>query len=117
MTDGPTRPWRAAPSLVTRASDGIGAEAAKVLAAWRDGARHRPLGRQAAAGRRGGRHPSRWSPTARSRDVRRLADQVHQRVSSLDILSEQRRRDVRDVAADADGHEPNFQVNTTAPTS
>jgi len=102
--------------LVTGASDGIGAEAARVLASR--GARVLVTGRSA----------EKLAPVADSigaeplvadfgslDDVRRLADQVGERVEQLDVLLNNAGGTFAPSKRTADDHEPNFQINHLAP--
>jgi NAD(P)-dependent dehydrogenase (short-subunit alcohol dehydrogenase family) len=102
--------------LVTGASDGIGAETARVLAAR--GATVHVTGRSA----------DKLRPVAeavdtepliadfsRLDDVRRLADQVGERVGTLDLLMNNAGGTFAPSQKTHDGHEPNFQVNHLAP--
>lgn len=102
--------------LVTGASDGIGAETAKVLASR--GATVHVTGRSA----------DKLRPIAEAvgtepliadfsvlDDVRRLADQVGERVETLDLLMNNAGGTFAPSKKTADGHEPNFQINHLAP--
>ena len=102
--------------LVTGASDGIGAEAAKVLA--ERGASVHVTGRSADKLRPVaevvGTEPL-VADFSRLDDVRRLADQVRERVPRLDLLMNNAGGTFATSQRTADGHEPNFQVNHLAP--
>jgi NAD(P)-dependent dehydrogenase (short-subunit alcohol dehydrogenase family) len=102
--------------LVTGASDGIGAEAARVLAA--QGATVHVTGRSAEKLRpvaeAVGTEPL-VADFSRLDDVRRLAEQVGERVGSLDILMNNAGGTFASSLTTHDGHEPNFQVNHLAP--
>jgi NAD(P)-dependent dehydrogenase (short-subunit alcohol dehydrogenase family) len=102
--------------LVTGASDGIGAEAARVLAAR--GATVHVTGRSAEKLRpvaeAVGTEPL-VADFARLDDVRRLADEVQQRVGTLDVLMNNAGGTFVPSKRTTDGHEPNFQVNHLAP--
>src|SRR5664279_728244 len=102
--------------LVTGASDGIGAVSAKVLTA--KGATVHVTGRSA----------DKLRPVAEAAgtdpliadfscldDVRRLADQVGERVDTLDLLMNNAGGTFAPSKKTHDGHEPNFQVNHLAP--
>lgn len=102
--------------LVTGASDGIGAETAKVLAA--EGATVHVTGRS----------PDKLRPIAeavgteplvadfsRFDDVRHLAKQVAERVEHLDLLVNNAGGTFSPSQRTHDGHEPNLQVNHLAP--
>lgn len=102
--------------LVTGASDGIGAETARVLAG--SGATVLVTGRSA----------EKLQPVAdavgtdplvadfsRLEDVRRLADEVSERVDRLDLLMNNAGGTFDPSRRTADGHEPNFQINHLAP--
>ena len=102
--------------LVTGASDGIGAETARVLAAR--GATVHVTGRSA----------DKLRPVAeavdteplvadfsRLDDVRRLAAQVGERVETLDVLMNNAGGTFSPKRVTPDGHEPNFQINHLAP--
>ena len=102
--------------LVTGASDGIGAETAKVLAAR--GATVHVTGRSAdklrPVAEAVGTEPL-VADFARLDDVRRLAAQVPERVGSLDVLMNNAGGTFAPSRTTHDGHEPNFQVNHLAP--
>jgi NAD(P)-dependent dehydrogenase (short-subunit alcohol dehydrogenase family) len=102
--------------LVTGASDGIGAEAARVLAAR--GATVHVTGRSAdklaPVAEAVGTEPL-IADFSRLDDVRRLADQVGQRVETLDLLMNNAGGTFAPSKRTPDGHEPNFQVNHLAP--
>jgi NAD(P)-dependent dehydrogenase (short-subunit alcohol dehydrogenase family) len=102
--------------LVTGASDGIGAEAAKVLAG--QGATVHVTGRSAEKLRpvaeAVGTEPL-IADFSRLDDVRRLADQVGERVETLDLLMNNAGGTFAPSGKTHDGHEPNFQVNHLAP--
>lgn len=102
--------------LVTGASDGIGAEAARVLAA--KGATVHVTGRSAdklrPVAEEVGTEPL-VADFSRLDDVRRLAEQVGERVGSLDVLVNNAGGTYSPKKVTHDGHEPNFQVNHLAP--
>ncbi len=102
--------------LVTGASDGIGAETAKALAAR--GATVHVTGRSAAKLRpvaeAVGTEPL-VADFSRFDDVRRLAAQVAERVDTLDVLMNNAGGTFAPGRRTADGHEPNLQVNHLAP--
>src|SRR6478609_11949428 len=102
--------------LVTGASDGIGAETARVLAAR--GATVHVTGRSADKLRpvaaAVGTEPL-VADFSRLDDVRRLADQVAERVGSLDVLMNNAGGTFAPRKLTHDGHEPNFQINHLAP--
>jgi NAD(P)-dependent dehydrogenase (short-subunit alcohol dehydrogenase family) len=102
--------------LVTGASDGIGAETARVLA--RKGATVLVTGRSADKLRPVaevvGTEPL-VADFSRLDDVRRLADQVGERVERLDVLMNNAGGTFAPSRTTYDGHEPNFQVNHLAP--
>jgi NAD(P)-dependent dehydrogenase (short-subunit alcohol dehydrogenase family) len=102
--------------LVTGASDGIGAEAARVLAG--KGATVHVTGRSAdklrPVAEAVGTEPL-IADFSRLDDVRRLADQVGERVGSLDQLLNNAGGTFAPRKTTHDGHEPNFQVNHLAP--
>jgi NAD(P)-dependent dehydrogenase (short-subunit alcohol dehydrogenase family) len=102
--------------LVTGASDGIGAETARVLAAR--GATVHVTGRSAdklrPVAEAVGTEPL-VADFARLDDVRRLADQVAERVGSLDVLMNNAGGTFGPKKLTHDGHEPNFQINHLAP--
>ncbi|MCB0895895.1 MAG: SDR family NAD(P)-dependent oxidoreductase [Nocardioidaceae bacterium] len=116
MTDETDQTMAGRTILVTGASDGIGAEAAKVLAArgatvlvtGRSADKLRPVAEAV------GTEPL-VADFSRFEDVRRLADQVRERVSSLDILMNNAGGTFATSQRTPDGHEPNFQVNHLAP--
>ncbi len=102
--------------LVTGASDGIGAETAKVLAArgatvhvtGRSADKLRPIAEEV------GTEPL-VADFSRLDDVRRLAEQVSERVESLDVLLNNAGGTFAPKQVTPDGHEPNFQINHLAP--
>ena len=102
--------------LVTGASDGIGAETARVLAA--KGATVHVTGRSAdklrPVAEAVGTEPL-IADFSRLDDVRRLADQVAERVETLDLLMNNAGGTFAPSRKTYDGHEPNFQVNHLAP--
>src|ERR1700712_1312140 len=102
--------------LVTGASDGIGAEAARVLHA--KGATVHVTGRSADKLRPVaevvGTEPL-IADFSRLDDVRRLADQVSERVGTLDLLMNNAGGTFAPSKKTHDGHEPNFQINHLAP--
>ncbi len=102
--------------LVTGASDGIGAEAARVLADR--GATVLVTGRSAAklqpVADAVGTEPL-VADFSRLSDVRRLAAQVAERVDSIDVLLNNAGGTFKPSQRTHDGHEPNFQVNHLAP--
>ena len=102
--------------LVTGASDGIGAETARVLAA--KGATVHVTGRSAdklrPVAEAVGTEPL-LADFSRLDDVRRLADQVAERVETLDLLMNNAGGTFAPSRKTYDGHEPNFQVNHLAP--
>jgi len=102
--------------LVTGASDGIGAETAKALAA--EGATVHVTGRSAdklrPVAEAVGTEPL-IADFARLDDVRRLAEQVGERVGKLDVLMNNAGGTFSPSRRTHDGHEPNFQVNHLAP--
>lgn len=102
--------------LVTGASDGIGAETARVLAAR--GATVHVTGRSADKLRPVAEVVGTEPLTAdfsRLDDVRRLADQVAERVDTLDLLMNNAGGTFAPSKQTHDGHEPNFQINHLAP--
>ena len=102
--------------LVTGASDGIGAETARVLAA--KGATVHVTGRSAEKLRpvaeAVGTEPL-IADFSRLDDIRRLADQVAERTETLDLLMNNAGGTFAPSRKTYDGHEPNFQVNHLAP--
>src|SRR5512146_2996424 len=102
--------------LVTGASDGIGAEAARVLAergatvhvTGRSGDKLRPVAEAV------GTEPL-VADFSRLQDVRRLAAQVAERTDVIDVLMNNAGGTFAPSRRTADGHEPNFQVNHLAP--
>ena len=102
--------------LVTGASDGIGAEAARVLAdrgatvhvTGRSADKLRPVAEAV------GTEPL-VADFSRFEDVRRLADQVRERVDSLEVLLNNAGGTFAPSRRTPDGHEPNFQVNHLSP--
>ena len=102
--------------LVTGASDGIGAEAARVLAA--EGATVHVTGRSAdklrPVAEAVGTEPL-VADFSRLDDVRHLAKLVAERVDSLDLLLNNAGGTFSPAQRTHDGHEPNLQVNHLAP--
>ena len=102
--------------LVTGASDGIGAETARVLAAR--GAEVHVTGRSAdklrPVAEAVGTEPL-VADFSRLDDVRRLAEQVVERVGSLDLLLNNAGGTFSPARRTHDGHEPNLQINHLAP--
>jgi NAD(P)-dependent dehydrogenase (short-subunit alcohol dehydrogenase family) len=102
--------------LVTGASDGIGAETARVLAA--KGATVHVTGRSAdklrPVAEAVGTEPL-IADFSRLSDVRRLADEFGERVGTLDVLMNNAGGTFAPSKVTHDGHEPNFQVNHLAP--
>ena len=102
--------------LVTGASDGIGAEAARVLAG--KGATVLVTGRSAdklrPVAEAVGTEPL-VADFSRLDDVRRLAAEVRERTSKLDVLLNNAGGTFAPSKRTHDGHEPNFQVNHLAP--
>lgn len=102
--------------LVTGASDGIGAEAAKVLATR--GATVLVTGRSAAklgpVAEAVGTEPL-VADFSRFDDVRNLAAQVAERAPKIDILLNNAGGTFTPSSRTPDGHEPNFQINHLAP--
>ncbi len=102
--------------LVTGASDGIGAETAQVLASR--GATVHVTGRSADKLRpiadAVGTDPL-IADFSRLDDVRRLAEQVSERVETLDVLLNNAGGTFAPRKLTHDGHEPNFQINHLAP--
>ncbi|AXT86312.1 short-chain dehydrogenase [Aeromicrobium sp. A1-2] len=102
--------------LVTGASDGIGAETAKTLAA--KGATVHVTGRSADKLRpiaeAVGTEPL-IADFSRLDDVRRLAQELGDRVDTLDVLMNNAGGTFAPSNKTADGHEPNFQINHLAP--
>ena len=102
--------------LVTGASDGIGAETALVLAA--KGATVHVTGRSAdklrPVAEAVGTEPL-IADFSRLDDVRHLADQVAERVETLDLLMNNAGGTFTPSRKTHDGHEPNFQINHLAP--
>ena len=102
--------------LVTGASDGIGAESARVLAGrgatvlvtGRSADKLRPVAEAV------GTEPL-VADFSRLDDVRRLAAQVGERVERLDVLMNNAGGTFSPSKRTHDGHEPNFQVNHLAP--
>ena len=102
--------------LVTGASDGIGAETAKVLAG-RGATVHvtgRSLDKLRPIAAAVGTEPL-VADFSRLDDVRRLAEQVAERVDTLDVLMNNAGGTFTPSKRTHDGHEPNFQVNHLAP--
>ncbi len=102
--------------VITGASAGIGAAAARRLAAA--GARVLPVGRDphktAAVAREVGAEPL-VADFARLDDVRRLADEVLARTSTIDVLANNAGGLFKGRRTTVDGHETTFQVNHLAP--
>ena len=102
--------------LVTGASDGIGAEAARELAAR--GGRVLVTGRSAdklrPVAEAVGTEPL-VADFSRLDDVRRLAREVGERVERIDVLLNNAGGTFAPSRRTHDGHEPNFQVNHLAP--
>ncbi len=102
--------------LVTGASDGIGAETARVLAG--KGATVHVTGRSADKLRpiaeAVGTEPL-VADFSRLDDVRRLAEEVGERLGTIDVLLNNAGGTFSPSRRTADGHEPNFQVNHLAP--
>lgn len=102
--------------LVTGASDGIGAEAARVLAG--KGATVLVTGRSAdklrPVAEAVGTEPL-VADFSRLDDVRRLAAEVAERVETIDVLMNNAGGTFAPSTKTHDGHEPNFQVNHLAP--
>lgn len=102
--------------LVTGASDGIGAETARALAAR--GATVHVTGRNAdklrPVAEAVGTDPL-IADYSRLDDVRRLADQVSGRMETLDVLMNNAGGTFAPTKKTHDGHEPNFQINHLAP--
>ncbi len=102
--------------LVTGASDGIGAEAARdlagkgatVLVTGRSADKLRPVAEAV------GTEPL-VADFSRLDDVRRLAAQVGERVERLDVLMNNAGGTFAPSRTTYDDHEPNFQVNHLAP--
>lgn len=102
--------------LVTGASDGIGAETARVLAdrgatvlvTGRSADKLRPIAQAV------GTEPL-VADFSRLDDVRRLAAEVLERVERLDVLLNNAGGTFDPSQRTHDGHEPNFQVNHLAP--
>ncbi|RYB90557.1 SDR family NAD(P)-dependent oxidoreductase [Nocardioides oleivorans] len=102
--------------LVTGASDGIGAETARVLAG-RGATVHvtgRSLDKLRPVAEEVGTEPL-AADFSRLDDVRRLAAQVAERVDGLDVLMNNAGGTFAPSKRTHDGHEPNFQVNHLAP--
>lgn len=102
--------------LVTGASDGIGAEAARVLHAR--GAHVLVTGRSAdklrPVAEAVGTEPL-VADFSRLDDVRRLGSEVAERTDRLDVLMNNAGGTFSPKQRTPDGHEPNFQVNHLAP--
>ena len=102
--------------LVTGASDGIGAEAAKVLAG--KGATVLVTGRSAdklaPVAKAVGTEPL-VADFSRLDDVRRLAAEVAERAPRIDVLLNNAGGTFAPSQRTHDGHEPNFQINHLAP--
>jgi NAD(P)-dependent dehydrogenase (short-subunit alcohol dehydrogenase family) len=102
--------------LVTGASDGIGAEAARVLAdrgatvlvTGRSAEKLRPVAEAV------GTEPL-VADFSRLEDVRRLAAEVGERTPKIDVLLNNAGGTFAPSKRTTDGHEPNFQVNHLAP--
>lgn len=110
------KPMSGTTILVTGASDGIGAEAAKTLAAsgatvlvtGRSADKLRPIAEAV------GTAPL-VADYSRLDDVRRLAKEVKERTDTLDILLNNAGGTFAPSKTTPDGHEPNFQINHLAP--
>ena len=102
--------------LVTGASDGIGAEAARVLA--ERGATVHVTGRSAdklrPVAEAVGTEPL-IADFSKLDDVRRLAAEVGERVEKLDVLLNNAGGTFSPSRTTHDGHEPNLQINHLAP--
>ena len=102
--------------LVTGASDGIGAETARTLAA--KGATVHVTGRSAAklgpVAEEVGTEPL-VADFSRLEDVRQLAEQVGERVEKLDLVLNNAGGTFVPSDTTPDGHEPNFQINHLSP--
>ncbi len=102
--------------LVTGGSDGIGAEAARVLAGR--GATVHVTGRSAdklrPVAEAVGTEPL-VADFSNLDDVRRLAGEVGERLESIDVLLNNAGGTFSPARRTTDGHEPNFQVNHLAP--
>lgn len=102
--------------LVTGASDGIGAETARVLAGegatvyvtGRSAEKLRPIAEEV------GTDPL-IADFSRLEDVRRLAQEVGELAPTLDLLMNNAGGTFSPAKTTADGHEPNFQINHLAP--
>jgi NAD(P)-dependent dehydrogenase (short-subunit alcohol dehydrogenase family) len=102
--------------LITGASDGIGAESARVLAdkgatvlvTGRSADKLRPVAEAV------GTEPF-VADFSRLDDVRRLGAEVAERVGSIDVLMNNAGGTFNPKHLTHDGHEPNFQVNHLAP--
>lgn len=102
--------------LVTGASDGIGAEAARVLASrgatvlvtGRSADKLRPVAEAV------GTEPL-VADFARFDDVRRLAAEVAERTDRIDVLLNNAGGTFAPARTTLDGHEPNLQINHLAP--
>jgi NAD(P)-dependent dehydrogenase (short-subunit alcohol dehydrogenase family) len=102
--------------LVTGASDGIGAEAARVLAGrgatvlvtGRSAEKLRPVAEAV------GTEPL-VADFAKLDDVRHLAEQVQARAGTIDVLLNNAGGTFSPATRTADGHEPNLQINHLAP--
>ncbi|GAB3668065.1 SDR family oxidoreductase [Nocardioides korecus] len=116
MTDQTGQTMTGRTVLVTGASDGIGAEAARqladrgatVLVTGRSADKLRPVAEAV------GTEPL-VADYSRLDDVRRLASEVAERVGSIDVLLNNAGGTFKPSARTHDGHEPNFQVNHLAP--
>ncbi|WP_090858222.1 SDR family NAD(P)-dependent oxidoreductase [Nocardioides lianchengensis] len=102
--------------LVTGASDGIGAETARVLhvrgatvhVTGRSAEKLRPVAEAV------GTEPL-VADFSRLDDVRRLAEQVAERAPAIDVLVNNAGGTFAPSTRTHDGHEPNFQINHLAP--
>ena len=102
--------------LVTGASDGIGAVTARTLAergatvhvTGRSADKLRPIAKAV------GTEPL-IADFSKLDDVRRLADEVGERVDTLDVLMNNAGGTFSPSRTTHDGHEPNFQINHLAP--